>query len=559
MAPTVVRESWASHSTFRFRHNVPARSTLRGPLLAGGLLITSNMAPVPEPGNRPPPSVGSIGDRLGNRYRLLRPLARGGMAEVWEAHDEILDRAVAAKILYPHLAADPGFVVRFRREAIAAARLNHPSIVAVYDTGVDHSDRGQRAYIIMELVPGRTLRAVMSKGDLRIEDAVDIAAQSADALAYAHQQGFVHRDVKPANIMVQPDGRVKVADFGIAKAIQTDPDHEDLTQAGAILGTAKYLSPEQVDGVGVDARSDIYSLGVVLYEMVCGRPPFTGPTDLSTALLHVQGTALRPRQVRAGIPRPLEDVIVTAMARDPAHRFPRVSELARALRAIDLRADDAEPTVAHNRADHTPPRGVLTNDTVLVTRQHTTVVQRPVVGPTRGPRRAIVALLGVIGLLVGGGAGWKAGTPSLGGGAIPIVAVSSFDPLPDGDGRERDDLLSALTDGSSAAWTTETYGSSDLFLAKRGVGVRLDLGSTKTIGSLIIYTPTKGWSAEMYLGETPADTIGGWGQPVARVDDLNVAQFALAGDGRKARYVLLWITNLGPNKRVAITELGIRG
>ncbi len=518
------------------------------------------MAPASEPEHRPPPSVGSIGDRLGNRYRLLRPLARGGMAEVWEAHDEILDRAVAAKILYPHLAADPGFVTRFRREAVAAARLNHPSIVAVYDTGVDHSDRGQRAYIIMELVPGRTLRAVMSKGDLRIEDAVDIAAQSADALAYAHQQGFVHRDVKPANVMVQPDGRVKVADFGIAKAIQTDPDHEDLTQAGAILGTAKYLSPEQVDGVGVDARSDIYSLGVVLYEMVCGRPPFTGPTDLSTALLHVQGTALRPRQVRAGIPRPLEDVIVTAMARDPAHRFPRVAEFARALRAIDLRADDAEPTIAHGPTDHTPPRGVATNDTVLVARQQTTVVQRPVPSTqTKSSRRWVVALLGAVGLLVGGAAGWKAATPSREGAVIPIVAISSFDPLPGGDGRERDDLLFALTDGTSLAWTTETYKSADGFLAKRGVGIRLDLGSIKHIGSLIIYTPTKGWNAEMYLGETPADTIGGWGQPVARTDDLNTAQFALDGGGRKARYVLLWITNLGPNKRVAITELGVRG
>ena len=200
----------------------------------------------PSPASRNPPRVGAVDDLLGGRYQLTRPLARGGMAVVWEAHDTVLDRRVAAKILYTHLASDPGFVARFRREAVSSARLNHPAIVTVFDTGVDTDPRqhGQRAYIIMELVPGKTLRALLTEGSIGLDEAVDIIAQAADGLSYAHTQGVVHRDVKPANIMVQPDGRVKVADFGIAKAIQDTNDLDDLTQVGAILGTAKYLSPE---------------------------------------------------------------------------------------------------------------------------------------------------------------------------------------------------------------------------------------------------------------------------------------------------------------------------
>ncbi|HKN90276.1 MAG TPA: protein kinase, partial [Acidimicrobiia bacterium] len=183
-----------------------------------------------------------VAERLmAGRYRLLRALARGGMAQVWEARDEVLDRTVAVKVLHPHMAGDDALVARFRQEAVAAARLTHPNVVAIYDTGVD---RGF-PFIVMELVSGRPLRQVLdTDGPLPVEQAIDVAAQVAGALDYAHRTGIIHRDVKPGNILLCEDGRAKVADFGIAKALAGS----DLTQTGMVLGTARYLSPEQVNG-----------------------------------------------------------------------------------------------------------------------------------------------------------------------------------------------------------------------------------------------------------------------------------------------------------------------
>src|SRR5688572_28467521 len=248
------------------------------------------------------------------------------MAQVWRGTDEVLQRQVAVKVLHPHLAADESFVARFRQEAVAAARLAHPGIVAIYDTC---SEGGTEA-IVMELVVGQTLRE-------RLDDptpidpwqAAGLAAQVAEALDAAHRAGLVHRDIKPANVLLAGDGRVKVADFGIAKAVE----EADLTQPGLMVGTAKYVAPEQVEGKAVDARTDIYSLGVVLYEMLCGRPPFEGDGEAAVALARLQREPLRPRQVRPSVPRALEDVVCRAMAREPADRYDSAADLRAALLA----------------------------------------------------------------------------------------------------------------------------------------------------------------------------------------------------------------------------------
>ncbi len=251
---------------------------------------------------------------LAGRYRLVEFIARGGMAEVWEGHDVLLARRVAVKLPHPHLGRQETFRRRFRREAVAAARLSHPNVVAIFDTGTDDEDN----FIVMELVDGPSVRELLVPDrPLPVDRAVSVAGQVAGALEYAHRQGVVHRDIKPANILLSRDDRVKVADFGIAKAALGD----DNTQTGTALGTARYLAPEQVEGALPDGRSDIYSLGVVLYEMVCGRPPFQADNELALALQHMRAEPPPPRSLSPLVPPWLEEVVLTALAKSPDERF----------------------------------------------------------------------------------------------------------------------------------------------------------------------------------------------------------------------------------------------
>ncbi len=258
---------------------------------------------------------------LSGRYELAHLVARGGMAEVYLAHDKFLDRPVALKILFPELSVDRSFVERFRREAQAAANLSHPNIVPVFDWGEDSGVY----FIVMEFVDGRTLSAILrSAGAMHPDRAAEITADVAGALAYAHRRGVVHRDVKPGNVLITEEGVVKVTDFGIARALNTE---ESLTQTGAVMGTATYFSPEQAEGLGVDARSDIYSLGVVLFEMVTGRPPFLGETPVSVASKHVREHPPVPREINPSIPPDLEAIILKCMAKSPEHRYPTGDDL----------------------------------------------------------------------------------------------------------------------------------------------------------------------------------------------------------------------------------------
>ena len=248
------------------------------------------------------------------------------MADVFLARDVLLDRPVAVKVLFPQFAAEPTFVERFRREAQAAANLNHPSIVAVYDWG-EHDDT---YFIVMEYVDGRSLAEVLrAEGTLHPDRAVEICTDAAAALGFAHRNGTVHRDVKPGNILITPDGQVKVTDFGIARAFGGG---DELTQTGSVMGTATYFSPEQAQGKNVDPRSDLYSLGIVLFEMVTGRPPFIGDSPVAIAYKHVQESPPRPTSLNPAIPKPLESVIARLLAKNPAQRYPSAEEVRTDLR-----------------------------------------------------------------------------------------------------------------------------------------------------------------------------------------------------------------------------------
>jgi serine/threonine-protein kinase len=476
------------------------------------------------------------------------------MAQVWEGRDEVLDRPVALKLLHPHLAADEAFLARFRQEAVAAARLAHPNVVATFDTGVDAGV----AYIVMELLPGRTLRQVVDEeGPLSPARVVSIGVQVADALGHAHACGLVHRDVKPGNVLCGDDGRVKVADFGIAKAAQGPSGPlsgglgADLTEAGTVLGTAKYLAPEQVRGEPADARTDVYALGLVLYELLCGRVPFSAATDRATALQRLAVDPLRPRQVRAGIPRSLETVVLRAIARRPDDRYPTAAELRTALLAVDVADDDATAMVAR---DSTPPAGT---PPTFAQSERSWLVPTAVI-------LVVAVALGVGGVLFArtdvGQDLLRSTKEAFGSGrteAATIVGADAFDPPP-GRGSENDGQLRLLFDSNSAtAWSTEGYNNRRLGGLKPGVGVVLRLDKAHPLGKLEVSSPTRGWAAEVYVAATPKDTLAGWGQPVASRRAIP-GSVAFDLDGTEGAAVLLWITDLGdgpPRVRVEIGEV----
>src|SRR4051812_34020604 len=290
------------------------------------------------------PSSGAPGARLlGRRYELGGLLGHGGMAEVYRAADTRLGRDVAIKVLRSDLARDPSFLARFRREAQSAASLNHPMIVAVYDTGQDNSVTPPLPYIVMEYIRGKTLREVLqSEGRLTPQRATEIVADVCSALDYSHRAGIIHRDIKPGNVMLTGEGAVKVMDFGIARAVAATTS--TVTATAAVMGTAQYLSPEQARGESVDARSDLYSTGVLFYELLTGRPPFTGDSPVAIAYQHVREDPAPPSTSEPDLPPDLDAVVLKALAKNPDNRYQSAQEM----------REDLERALSGNRVLATP-------------------------------------------------------------------------------------------------------------------------------------------------------------------------------------------------------------
>ena len=474
---------------------------------------------------------------IGGRYRLERRVATGGMAEVWLALDEQLQRQVAVKRLKESIAKDPVVLERFRREAVALARLTHPNIVPVYDCVEDNGT----LVVVMRYINGKSLRDILderkeqsrdAKGILTVHTTVHIGRSIAAALDKAHREGIVHRDIKPGNILMLPNGEVLLTDFGIAKSLGAQTE-EDLTSDNIMMGTAKYLSPEQVQGKPLDGRADIYALGLVLYECLAGRVPFQGKNDQETAVLRLQRDPTPLNGLCPDVPSTVISVVHRMMRRKPDNRFTTGEEVARALESALAGSHDAiTPAVGGTpnkvrdplmtpqegitrtpkspQRDNTPKRQVHPEKS-LPRKQRTSLMRNYI------PVATILTAAVVMGVLLWNGLqNTKSAvvvTPDPSSVAVTgnaaLASIRSYDP--EGDNVENDELVKNLTDGSaSTTWSTVCYVNRS-FGSKQGVGLVLAL-TERGIGTVKTTFASAPYDIDVYAVDGPAPAnLDGWG------------------------------------------------
>jgi eukaryotic-like serine/threonine-protein kinase len=473
-----------------------------------------------------------VGDVVAERYEIADVIGRGGMSSVYRAHDRVLERDVALKVLHERFTSDPEHVERFRREARAIARLSHPNVVTVIDRGqVDECE-----FIVFELVRGQDLKELLaSRGPLPVTDALALAHQAARGLAFAHEHGIVHRDVKPQNVLVNEDGVAKVTDFGIARSLGPD---DGLTLTGTIMGTGDYFAPEQALGRPADARSDQYSLGALLYELITGEVPYPAEGVLAVAARHVNDPVPSVREKRPDVSPRVDALVRRAMAKAPEERFPSTDALIAALEAC--MAEEA----ASARPSDEGATAILPAPPAPSAAQRVRAVEPP---RARRRRRVPWALLAGLAVLAAGAAVvWALATERFipgeeeaggRGAAVRLAAAADYDP--EGDDVEHPELLAAATDGNPATfWRTETY-DIDFQEVKSGVGIVLDARQARELDRLTIVTDTPGFTAVIQAADSPEGTF-------APVSDKQTVEEETTFDLRGAafRYYLIWITNL---------------
>ncbi|MDP9285491.1 MAG: protein kinase [Actinomycetota bacterium] len=475
-----------------------------------------------------------VGDVLSGRYELEELVGVGGMSSVFRAHDRLLDRKVALKVLHQHYAGDEEYVERFRREARSVATLSHPNIVTVIDRG-DHEGR---QFIVFEYVEGENLKQLIERrGRAPVSTALELGIQIARGLAFAHQQGLIHRDVKPQNVLLNGDRQAKVTDFGIARSLDVK---RGMTQTGTVLGTADYIAPEQAQGQRVDEHTDVYSLGVVLYELLLNEVPFPGENFVAVAMRHINEEPPSIRDKRPDVPPRVEAAVHRAMAKDPAARFQTMVEFCQELEACLAEAQGtqlAEPAVGRGRPARRRRRGLSPWPLILV------LLALIAIG-------AVVAYLAVHGAPNWGpsGGGGTAGT----GAAIKLTAVTAYDPYGKPPGQEHNADAHYATDASAATyWETESYHSSFAAIGKKGVGLVLDAGKPVQLHQLGLATQTPGFTAVIRGG----DSAPGPFPDYLSASQLATSQTQFVLQGGKDRYYLIWITSLPPGLVARINDV----
>jgi serine/threonine-protein kinase len=489
-----------------------------------------------------------IGTLLSGRFRLDEKIGSGGMSTVYLAFDPTLERWVAIKLMHRDISTDPDQLERFRREARAVARLNHPHVVTVIDAGEDDGT----PYIVFEYVEGETLKERIARlGRLPVPEAVAYAIEIGRALSCAHSHRLVHRDVKPQNVLIDLDGRAKVTDFGIARSLEA----QGLTATGRVLGTTDYVSPEQAMGHSVTEQSDIYSLGICLYEMLTGEVPFKADTQVAVAMQHVREPLPDVQRRRPEISAALAAVVERATAKETRNRYA----------TADAMVHDLEQVLAIEAARSGETSGEAT--AVLRSLPGDTADFAP--GRLRHPRRALFASVLVLAIAAGliawfatraeRGPGDAATPKTPGLSAVELGSDAASDYDPEGDGEESPEAARNAIDGNlTTNWDTETYSGGFAGSNKKGVGLYLDAGRPVAAKQLDLVTSMPGFHAEVFAANTVPGQIGDWTKVSGRTRVKQEERIALDTAGTQFRYYLLWIVELPPGNKADIRELSLK-
>jgi serine/threonine-protein kinase len=465
-----------------------------------------------------------VGQVLADRYEVEELVGTGGMSSVYRAHDKLLDRKVALKVMHLQFGEDPEYVERFRREARSVASLSHPNVVTVIDRG-EHEGR---QFIVFEYIEGENLKQLIQRrGPAPVVTSLELARQIAQALSFAHQQGLVHRDVKPQNVLLNGNGTAKVTDFGIARSL--DVQH-GVTQTGTVLGTSDYIAPEQAQGQTVDEQTDVYSLGVVMYELLTGEVPFPGESFVAVAMRHINEPPPPLRDKRPDVPPRVEAMVQRAMAKSPRDRFASMAELCAEI--------DACLAELHGGETHV-------TGTPAVPLQRRRAQRRSSAWPVIVALLALIAAGAVIGYLVlhhSNGNG-SSGAPPIGTGAgtVALSGVTAYDPFGRPPGQENNGAAPLATDkNGSTYWETEQYYSSFAAIGKPGVGLVLRTAQPVTLKQIGIATGTPDFTAVIKAGDS---RVGPWTAVSSSQTIQSTTPISLSASGAH-RYWLIWITAL---------------